>query len=135
MFSDLGTLRATLRERLTPELPEDWEIIDHLESARQALVPVVYFEFTEFSSTAGGQPLTRENVAASVDIVVTTPRTDDDGNAETEVDQSVLDVVRVIVQADDMFFSTARKVQLDAGPLAWRVSLTAITNIVLPEGE
>lgn len=135
MFSDLKTLREALSARLAPKLPEEWVIVDHLESVRQALVPVVYFEFMEFSSSAGGQQLSRDEVAASVDIIVTTPHTDDDGIAETDVDGNVLDIVRVVVTSEDLFFSTARKVQLDNGPLAWRVSLTALTNIAPSEGE
>jgi hypothetical protein len=135
MFSDLATLRATLAERLTPQLPADWRMVDHIEGYTESLVPVVFFEFTEFGSSAGGQPLPRSAVAASIDVVVTTPRTDYDGGAETDVDSHVLRIVQVIVQADDLFFSTARKVQLDNGPLAWRVSLTALTNIAPSEGE
>jgi hypothetical protein len=121
--------------RIRPELPTDWRIVDHIEGYRESLVPVVFFEFTEFGSSAGGQPLPRNAVAATVDIVVTTPHTDYDGVAETDVDAHVLRIVQLIVQADDLFFSTARKVQLDNGPLAWRVSLTALTNIAPSEGE
>lgn len=137
MFSDLGTLRAKLRALLASQLPEQWQIVPNLEAAREALVPVIYIEFTGFDSTAGGQPLPRTQLAANIDLVVTSMSTND-GQAEDEADNYVMWLLRAIVPSDDLFFSTARKIRLDAGPLAWRVSITAITDIALaeiPEGE
>lgn len=129
MFSDLAGLRAALKARLTPQLPSDWQIVENLSSPRDALVPVVYFEFTSFDSTAGGQPLPREQVSATVDVVVTTTRTDDEGLAETEADALALRLVQAVVKSEDLFFSTARKTRLESGPYGWRVTLTALTNI------
>lgn len=136
MFSSLATLRSTLRERLAGDLPAEWAIVDHISTPREnPLTTVVYFEFTGFDSSANGQPLSRDAVAASVDVVVATGHTDDDGIAEGDADAGVLALVRAIVTADDLFFSTARKVRLDSGPYAWRLSLTALTNIAPSEGE
>ncbi|WP_295824191.1 hypothetical protein [uncultured Microbacterium sp.] len=134
MFSDLAALRTALKARLKPQLPADWQIVEHISSPRDALVPVVYFEFTGFDSTAGGQQLPRQQVAATVDVVVTTTRTDDEGIAETEADNLALRLVQAVVQSDDLFFSTARKTRLDSGPYGWRVTLTALTNIAPSEG-
>lgn len=135
MFSDLTSIRTGLRDRLGPHFPEEWRIVDHIAAPAESLVPVVYFEFTAISTEANGQPLGRDIVASEVDVVVTTPRTDE-GGAEDDVDAHVLSLVKAVRTSDDIYWSTARKVQLgNNGPMAWRISLTLLTSTAPSEGD
>lgn len=135
MFSDLASIRTALRDRLGPALPEEWRIVDHIATPAETIVPILHFEFTGIDSTANGQPLGRDTVACSFDLVIETPRSDDAG-AEDDVDDHVLTLARVLQKSSDIYWDTARKQRLaDGGHMTWRVSLTLLTNTAPSEGD
>jgi hypothetical protein len=151
VFSDLSEIRADLKARLQPstgqvipgaatvpglvQIPHDWTIVDHIAAPHESLVPVLYFEFTGVDSDANGQPLGRDTVACSIDLVIETPRSDA-GGAEDDVDSYVLRLAQALQKADDIFWSTARKQRLtDGGHMTWRISLTILCTIAPSEGN
>lgn len=123
MFSSLPTFRADLEQRLTPVLPGSWRIEASLSEAITALVPVVYMEFTDLSTTDPRGDLPRGQVLASVDLVIADPGTNE--AAEDGADAHVLDVLDVLDTADDIYWESARKERLGNGSLAWRISCRA----------
>lgn len=129
MFSDIPALRAELNERLAAALPADWEIVPDLMAANVGLVPAVYIEFTKLDTEFEGAPLGRGGgVAASVDLVLADPRTAD-GEAEFAIEEHVVPLLRQLDQSDDIGWSTATKVKLESGPLAWRISCIALVTL------
>lgn len=128
MLSSVPALRAELAARLTEALPSEWEIRDALMAPNVGLVPAVYLEFQELSGTADGAPLPRGCMCASVDVVFVDPRTADE-IAEDAVDTSIVPVLQALDAHADIGWSTAKKVRLDAGPLAWRISTIALVNL------
>ena len=128
MLSSVTALRAELEERLRAAIPEDWEIVKALAAANVGLVPAVYIEFQTLSADADGAPLPRGQMAAAVDIVVADPRTADE-LAEDAIEEEIVPVLAMLDAHDDIGWSTATKIRLDAGPLAWRISTIALVNL------
>jgi hypothetical protein len=123
VFSELASVRRDLADRLKPLLPDTWRVIDRLEDAQKAVVPTLYFEYTEISSSADGQPLARDQVACHIDLIVATA-----GDNENDADAHILALTHALQQFDDIFWDTAKKERLAIGPLAWRVSLVILSN-------
>lgn len=124
MFSSLASFRTELEAQIKPGLPATWRVESSLTAAINALTPVLYFEFTEISSTDPGGPLARGTVWASCDLIITDPQTGD--GAENAVDTHVISVITALDPRDDIHWDTARKERLTDGPLAWRVSAHAL---------
>lgn len=134
MFSDLATIRAAVKDLLTPILPNKWKPKDSLEGTVNALTPVWYIEFTRLDSTEGGAPLGRGQVAAGIRLIVTDPKKDT-SKAEDDVDQHVLTLILALDPHADLFWSSAEKRRLDTGELAWAVELVALVETPDPEPE
>jgi hypothetical protein len=133
VFSDLAEIRTDLKERLAPDLPEEWRILDYITGPIESLQTVVYFEFTGLDSAEGGRPLGRDTVACAIDLVIASPRSDD-GGAEDDVDAAVLKLAQALQASDDIFWSNGKKQRIDNGSQVWRLSLTVLTNIPPKEG-
>lgn len=125
MFSDIGGVRAALKDRLAPLLPATWTIEKNLKNPpTEYRRPLVTFEFTRFASTAGGADLPRGSVAAEIDIVLGSPSsTDEDG-----LDQLALTLIQAIDSQSDLFWDTAEKGQLPGNQWCWRIHTTVITK-------
>lgn len=125
MFSDPRTLRADLKARIAPHLPTTWRIEDGLTSAYDTVVTVVYFEFVEVSSSAGGAPLDRFTVAARLDMVVASAGASDEDGADADL----VKVAHALQRFDDIYWDTAKKEALTNGAIAWRFPLTLLSTI------
>ncbi|MDQ1169588.1 hypothetical protein QE392_001392 [Microbacterium proteolyticum] len=128
MFSDLPTLRTTLRKQLAPLLPEEWKIIDHLSTSTEQLVTCVYFEFTEVANEMGGRTLVAGHIAANFDVVVVVPETAAPA-AEDAADQVALEMVHALERSEDLFWGpTAQKLRLPSGELGWRIPVSLLVS-------
>ena len=128
MFSSIGAIREEVKAILEPGLPNDWTVKQYLTEAVESLKPVVYLEFTTFSSSSAGQPLGRGYAEAGFNVWVTDPKTSDQGS-EDAVDDHVIRILGTIDQHSDIYWESAEKDRLSTGPLAWRVKAFAITDI------
>lgn len=128
MFSSIPALRGELKARLEAALPNTWQIVPDLMAANVSLVPAVYIEFNELSTSAESVQLPPGQVCASVDLVLVDPRTAD-GEAEKAIEDEVVPLLKELDTTADLGWSTARKIRQDSGPLSWRVSLIALTNL------
>lgn len=126
MFSDVAHVRSETTERLQAVLPDSWRFVDSVDDVIEAIVPVVYIRFTSFESTVNGSPLPYGVVGAGLSVQVATPKTET-GPAEDDVDQHVLTLIRVMDPMTDIFWSRAEKGRLPNGPMAWDISLVALT--------
>ncbi|MDJ1115388.1 hypothetical protein [Microbacterium dauci] len=124
MFSDLAGLRADVKARLKPLLP-GIRIEDALTPAVDTVVPVLYFEFTEISSSVQGAALDRQTVAPQMDAVLASAGSGDEDGADAQI----LNLVHALQRSDDIFWDTARKERLANGAIAWRVTLTLLSHI------
>lgn len=132
MFSDLATIRAAVRERLTPALPDSWDWEEYVtESPSKSLVPVVFLEFTGLESAPDGQPLGRGQAGARFQIIVADPGTSE--RAEDAVDEHMLRLIGVLEHSDDLYWSTGTKQRLPDGRMAWRVDVLALTETPQPQ--
>lgn len=128
MFSDIAGVRTALADRLRPILPTNWKIEPALkEPPQEFLSPLLVFEFTRLTPDADGQPLGRGFVAAGIDLILGTPKTNE-GPAEDDVDQLALTLVRAIDDQADIYFSGAEKQRLDSGQWLWRIHTTVLTS-------
>lgn len=128
MFSDIAGVRAALKARLAPALPDHWSIEEHLsQPPTEYRAPLITFEFTRLESAPDGQTLGSGQVGAAVDIVLGSPKTVE-GGGEDDVDQLALTLVQVIDVQSDMFWSSAEKQRLTAGQWVWRVHTIVLTE-------
>lgn len=127
MFTDLATLREAVKDRLTPLLPADWACVPYLEGMSKALKPVWYIEYTAVESAVNGQELGEGQVAPSLNIIITDPKTDTQ-KAETAVDGHVLQVIRALDEFDDIYWTRIEKKRLEDGPMAWTFSVFALAS-------
>lgn len=129
MFSDIATVRGALKERLTPELPEAWEIAAFIrQPPTEYRSPLITFEFTRFTGAVNGKPLPPGQVGAAIDLVLGSPKTADE-TGEDDVDQLALTLVQVIESQSDIFFDSAEKQRLEAsGQWVWRIHTLVLTN-------
>lgn len=125
MFSDPATIRTELRDRLKPLLPANWRIINNLSEAIDTVVTVIYFEFTEVSSSVNGTALDRFTVAPKFDLVVASAGTGDEDGADADL----VTLAHALQQCDDIYWDTAKKERLSNGALAWRFPLTLLSTI------
>lgn len=128
MFSDIAGVRAALKERLDPSVPDGWEISANLKQPpTEYRSPLVTFEFTRLESSPDGQDLGPGQVGAAIDLVLGSPKTAD-ATGEDDVDQLALSLVQVIDAQSDMYWSTAEKQRLEAGQWAWRIHTIVLTE-------
>lgn len=132
MFTDLETLRADVKERLTPLLPEGWKVDSSVEGAVKSLTPVLYVEFVRIDTAFRGEPLGTGQVAASFNLIITDPKTDTT-KAEGSVDGHVVQVLAALDSFADMFWDNAEKQRLEDGPLAWKISAGAFVSTATTE--
>lgn len=125
MFTDPATIRSELKARLEPQLPDGWRIIDGLSQAVDTVVPVVYFEFTEVSSSVNGTALDRFTVAPHFDLVVASAGAAD----EDDADAHLVTLAHVLQGFDDIYWDAAKKEALSNGAIAWRFPLTLLSTI------
>ncbi|KXC05770.1 hypothetical protein [Microbacterium hominis] len=125
MFSDPATIRTELRDRLKPLLPATWRIIDNLSQAVDTVVTVLYFEFTEVSSSVNGAALDRFTVAPKFDLVVASAGAGDEDGADADL----VTLAHALQQCDDIYWDTAKKERLSNGAIAWRFPLTLLSTI------
>ncbi|MCM3779865.1 hypothetical protein [Microbacterium hydrocarbonoxydans] len=131
MFGDLGSVRATLKERLAPALPQGfkrWTIDEYLKAPpTEYRTPLIMFEFTRFDQEAFGQRLAGGAVAAGIDIVLGSPKTGEKG--EDDVDELALTLIRILDKQSDIYWSPATKQTFEAtGQWVWRIPLTVLTE-------
>lgn len=127
MFSDLGSVRAALKARLAPEVPERWTIQENLKTPpTEYRNPLITFEFSRFEPEAFGQPLGHGYVAAVIDIIVGSPMSEEKG--EDDADQLALTLIRAIEKQSDMYWAPATKQVFDTGQVVWRIPTTVITE-------
>lgn len=128
MFSDIASVRTALKSRLSPSLPSRWSIQENAQQPpSEYRTPLITFEFARFDSTVGGGELGPGQVAAGIDLIVSSPKTAD-SVGEDDVDQLVLTLIQVIDAQSDMFWSSADKDRFDAGQWAWRIHTTVLTE-------
>lgn len=125
MFSDPATIRADLKARLAPVLPDPWRIVGGLSQAIDTVVPVIYFEFTEVSSSVNGAPLGRSTVATRFDLVVASAGSGD----EDDADKHLVTLALILQGFDDIYWDTTRKEALSNGAIAWRFPLTLLATL------
>lgn len=129
MFSDIAGVRAALKVRLAPSLPERWLIEENLKQPpTEYRSPLITFEFTRFESAPDGQELGAGQVGAAIDLVLGSPMSADE-KGEDDVDQLALTLVQVIDRQSDMYWSTADKQRLEAtGQWVWRIHTIVLTE-------
>lgn len=128
MFSDIAGVRAALKERLAPALPEGWTIDEYLrQPPTEYRAPIVIFVFDTIESAPNGQQLGPGQVGAAVDILMGSPNTVE-GPGEDDVDELALALVHVLDRQPDLAWSTAEKQKLPAGQWAWRIHTIALTS-------
>ena len=128
MFSDIAGVRAALKERLSPALPDGWTIDEYVRQApTEYRAPAVMFVFERIESAPDGQQLAPGQVGAAIDIMVGSPKTVE-GPGEDDVDELALTLVHVLDRQPDLAWSTAEKQRLSAGQWAWRISTIALTS-------
>lgn len=134
MFTDLAAIRQDVKDRLTPILPPEWRTEATLEGTVKAVVPVLYIEFVRIAGTVQGQDLSRDQVGAYFNIIITDPKTDTD-KAEDAVDAHVLKVLTALDSYSDMYWESAEKKRFPDGPLAWTFSVFAFASTQPPAAE
>lgn len=128
MFSDIASVRTALEARLRPLLPPRWKIDAALkEPPQEFLSPLVIFEFTRIASSSEGTPLPPGTAGAEIGIVLCTPKTRE-GDAEDDVDELVLTLVKALDAQSDIFWASAEKQRLESGQWAWRIHTTVLTQ-------
>lgn len=131
MPSNLATVRKQLRDAIKPLVPTRWRIIPELSAAQKLTVPALYFEFTRITSEASGAQLPPGHVFADFDLTIAAPEADVT-KAENRVDAAVLDLILALDEAEGVAWSTAEKTRLETGQLAWRISLSVLTQSLRP---
>lgn len=127
MFSDIAGVRAALKERIAPLLVEQWDIQQNLKDApTEFRAPLLTFEFTRLDSTVNGQALGPGQAAAGIDLILSSPKSTEDG--EDQVDDLALVLVQIIDAQSDIFWSSAEKQRLPGNQWAWRVHTTVLTE-------
>lgn len=129
MFSDLAQARTALKERLSPHVPDAWEIDAFIRQLpTEFRNPIIIFEFTRFERSANGAPLAPGFVAASVDIIIASSQTAD-SKGEDDVDSLVLALVRVLDKESDIYWDSADKQRAETtGQWVWRIHATVLTE-------
>lgn len=129
MFSDIAGVRTALASRLKPLLPTRWKVEAALkEPPAEFLSPLIVFEFTRItSSTTEGAPLPPGTAGAEIDLIVGTPKTRE-GEAEDDVDELVLTLVKALDKQSDIFWASAEKQRLESGQWVWRIHTTVLTQ-------
>lgn len=128
MFSDIAGVRAALKERLAPALPDGWTIDEYVKQPpAEYKSPLVMFVFERIDSAPGGQQLGPGQVGAGFDIILGSSKTVE-GPGEDDVDQLALTLVQVIDNQSDMFWASAEKQRLQAGQWSWRITTTVLTS-------
>ena len=126
MFSSLATLRADVDTIVRAAVPKTWRTVPNLATTSEALVPLVYTEFTELATSDPTGPLGPGTVYASLDLIVTDPKTTAAG--ETSVDGHIVALIGILDSRDDLNWSAAKKERLVNGVLAWRVTCHALVS-------
>lgn len=125
MFSDLASVREHLATRIKAHLPSDWITVTKLEADRKTVKPVLYFEYTEVSSSVNGAPLGRGQVACSITLTIAAP-----GDDEDAADSYILPLTAAFQDSDDIYWDTATKTRIGTatGALGWRIPLTLLVD-------
>ena len=129
MFSDLAQARDALKERLTPHIPDTWDIDPFIRQLpTEFRNPIIVFEFTRFERSANGEPLAPGFVAASFDIIIASSQTSE-SRGEDDIDSLVLALVRVLDKESDIYWDSADKQRAsDNGQWIWRIHTTVLTE-------
>lgn len=125
MFSNIATIRAALKARLVPLLPENWQFEDGLKEAYDTVTPIVYAEFTGISSSANGTPLSRDTIAVSFDLVIASAGSADEDGA----DAHLVTLAHALQRFDDIYWDTLTKIPLKSGAYAWKFPLTLLSTL------
>jgi hypothetical protein len=123
---DLAHVRAALADQVRPVLPESWLIEPAIKDQANAVVPVLYFEFTEISGDVDGRPLGRGTVACHIAMWIVTVGTSE--GAEDDVDAHMLALAYALQSFDDLHWERAVKDRTKGGQLGWRVSLVKLAT-------
>lgn len=127
MSSDLAALRDYVLERVTPLVPDTWEIADKIPTLKRTLAqPVLWIEFTEFAPLEGTNPAALA-VAAQLDVCVVTNRTDMRAG-EDDADDLVAGLYYALVSLAQFYGVTARKAVFEQAYFGWRITTTIATN-------
>lgn len=128
MFSNLAAIRNDVATLLATSTIKDLRVEATLEGTIKSTVPVLYVEFVAFDTSVEGALLTPGSVAARFNLLLTSPRTDS-GKSEAEVDDMVPALLAVIDDHDSLYWTNAEKRRIPDGPLAWHLSMFAITSL------
>lgn len=132
MFSDLSEIRAAVRARLEPLMPDGWKFDEYVtEAVQKSLVPAVWLEFIRIESTVDGAPLGPGSAGARFNVIVADPATGTKG--EDDVDQHAMRLLGAIEHTTDMYWSGAEKARLTDGRVAWRIDVIALTLTPNPD--
>lgn len=125
--NQLGTLRAYVKDRLEPRIPEVWRFSDGIPTLDKKLnSPIVWLEYGEFAPL-DGVPTSAGHVAAVLDICIATNRTDmRDG--ETTADDMVADLYHALIALHEFHGLTARKTVYEGAYYGWKMSVTIATD-------
>lgn len=134
MFTDLASIRAAVKERLTPLLPEAWDIEPTIEERSKRRIPVLYLEFVKFDTSDESGDLAHGQVSAKFNLIIVDPQTDT-GKAEDAVDEHVLRVVKAIDPQPDIFWTTADLGREPTGEMRWAISCSALVETPNPDNE
>lgn len=128
MFSDIAGVRAALKERLQPLVPDAWTINEYLSQApTEYKSPLIIFEFTTIESRPDGVQLAPGQVGAGIDIIIGSPKSVED-IGENDVDELALKLVQVIDRQSDMAWSGGIKQNLSQRQWAWRIRTIVLTS-------
>ncbi|MFE6733424.1 hypothetical protein [Microbacterium sp. NPDC057650] len=135
MFSSIPALRDELKARLAPLVPADWKIVSDLDDKPTGNVANLLIEFVGLDTSFNGSPLPAGILAAKVNLIITDPRTNKDGEAGAE--KLLVDLIIAIDPSTDIAWTTADKQKLEpAGTWSWAMQpITAFVAITTPAVE
>lgn len=118
-----NTAREYLLEVLTPELPDDWKLIETARIPSTIDSTIVIVNHVGIAPTPEAP---RSTLSNTFDLYVASPFADKE-RADLALDDSVLVLVTALSDHPTVRFDSARKVDLTERYLGWQITLTTLT--------